>query len=86
MDSIWHTGFPKKNGEYLCTTSIHLIPKDRRYVKKLSFAKSLKSVDEYDFAEEDRPGWYDYDGEWGYFEWTPVLAWTELPEPYQGEA
>ena len=88
MDIIWHTGFPEKDGNYICTAFAHIPPKDIRFLKILSFAQSLKSADNYDFTmlEEDHPGWYDYDGEWGYYEYRNVLAWAELPEPYQGEA
>lgn len=50
----------------------------------LSFAKDLNKVDEFDFPEH-KCGWYDYDGEFGYYENANVKAWMPLPEPYKEE-
>lgn len=72
---------PKKNGDYLVTISSH----NDSYVRIdiLSFAKNLYKVDWYDFAGKKRPGWYDYDSEYGFIEYSEVIAWQELPEPYK---
>ena len=43
------------------------------------FAKNLYSVDKYYFPKEHRPGWYEYDDEYGYFERTDVTHWMPLP-------
>ena len=48
-----------------------------------NYAKDLSSVDEYDFENEQRGGWYDYDSECGYFEISDVIAYMPLP-PYKG--
>ena len=70
---------PKKRKKYLVT---------RKYftgicnIEVLSFSPNLKKVDEYDFPTE-KPGWYDHDSEYGYYECDNVLAWQESPEPYK---
>lgn len=48
-----------------------------------NYAKDLSSVDEYDFENEQRGGWYDYDSESGYFEMSDVIAYMPLPT-YKG--
>lgn len=45
-----------------------------------SFTRNLHKLDEFDFPTEKRPGWYEHDSETGYFEWTGILYWAELPE------
>lgn len=42
---------------------------------------NLHDVDEYDFEEDEykRSGFYDYDGEWGYYEIKP-LAWQPIED------
>lgn len=45
-----------------------------------SWTDNLKSVDDFDFYHESRAGWYDYDGEYGYFERTNITYWMKLPE------
>lgn len=47
------------------------------------FTKDLKSIDEFDFYNKSGPGWYVFDGEYGYIEVTSVVAWQLLPEPYE---
>lgn len=44
------------------------------------FAKNLHSVDKYYFPKEHRPGWYEYDDDYGYFERTDVTHWMQLPD------
>ena len=49
-----------------------------------NYAKDLSSVDDYDFENEQRGGWYYYDSESGYFEMSDVIAYMPLPEPFKG--
>ena len=70
--------FPDKEGSYLCTV--------QGYVGKTTY---LRIADfhpdiyvEYDI-EEHKPGFIDYDSEYGFYEVTKVLAWCELPTPYR---
>lgn len=75
----WKTGNPPQNGEYLTTN------KDGR-IRIHSFTTNLYKIDEYDFSEykrkKDKSGWYEYDSEWGFCELHNIIAWMELPEPY----
>lgn len=71
---------PKKNGEYLCYSS------DSKTMLTLRFARCLHCcVDKFDFADKHRSGFYEYDGEWGYFEYSGITHWMPLPEPPKGE-
>ena len=65
---------PRKNGKYLCYC-------EANYIKILYFARNLHSVDKFDFPHERRSGFYDYSGEYGYYEWGGVTHWMPLPEP-----
>lgn len=72
--SIAKHGFPKKNGFYLihavgCNTAIAF------------FTNNLDASHPDAFKGFDRPGWYDYDATYGYFEWLEVTHWMPLPEP-----
>lgn len=52
-----------------------------------TYATNLYKIDEYEFADKkNTPGFYGFDGEYGYFEWSDVIAWQPLPEPYSAEA
>ena len=65
---------PKKNGSYLCIMK-------GRYLALLGWANNLYFVDDWNFEKyKNKPGWYDYDSEAGYFRRTDVVAWMELPE------
>lgn len=68
---VWQ-GLPKENGVYLCCT--------RKQVLICRFAKKLSKVDKVDFKGLNRPGWYWFDREIGYFEHTNITHWRELPE------
>ena len=72
---------PKKDGEYLVT--IHGITHD--YISVVGYSKNLFTVDEYDFYDKKRAGWYEYVAESGYYEVTKVVAWMPSPEPYKAE-
>lgn len=69
--------FPNKNGSYLVVYNVF-----QRYtlmdVKR--FAKDLYSVDKYAFPNEHRPGWYEYDNEYGYIERNDITHWMPLPK------
>ena len=70
---------PEENGKYLVTVK-------RFYGNAVcieNFTHDLHSVDEYDFEDEHRPGWYSYDSEYGYAEALSVIAWQKLPDPYK---
>lgn len=65
---------PTKNGDYLCLMK-------GKYYKLLAWANNLYFVDDYAFEQcKNKPGWYAYDSEVGYYECNDVLAWTTLPE------
>ena len=69
---------PKTNDKYLCCCR-------NKYIRILGFAKSLYSVDRHTFANEHRSGFYEYDSEYGYYEWSGVTHWMPLPElPKEG--
>lgn len=67
---------PNKKGDYLVVKSIMGI---YNKIDVCSFALNLHEIDEFDFPDEHRPGWYDCDSETGYFEWTGIIYWSELP-------
>lgn len=67
---------PSEDGEYLCCTDFN----GHKAMHIYSFAKNLRKVDKYDFKGQNRPGWYDYDSEWGYGEMHGVTHWMSLPE------
>ncbi len=74
---------PEKIGNYLVTQKTSF--SDYVYTSIASYALNLHDVDEYDFADKKRPGWYE-DSEWGYYELKDVMAWMPLPEPYKAES
>lgn len=45
------------------------------------FSTCLENVDEYNFEGEKRPGWFNYDDEYGFYEIDGVTHWMPLPEP-----
>lgn len=51
------------------------------YVHICYHAKNLHEFDEYDFPNENRPGWYFYDSEYGWVEKEDVTHWMPLPNP-----
>lgn len=74
---------PDKDGDYLCITGIENMVYFRTI---LHFTHDLYQIDHYAFykyrykKKTERSGWYDIDGECGYFEVNDVHAWRELPE------
>lgn len=74
------TNPPANDGVYLCVNDFwHGKMKPRCVV--LSYTQNLASVDAYDFSDENRPGWYEYSGEYGYVEIDTITHWMPLPEP-----
>jgi len=67
---------PEKTGDYLVVKSIMGI---YNKIDVCSFAMNLHEKDEFDFPKENRPGWYGCDSETGYYEWSGILYWAELP-------
>ena len=72
---------PKKDGKYLVT--IHYINITRDTIETVNYSKNLYKVNEYDFYDRKRAGWYNYDSEYGYYEVDSVIAWMPLPKPYE---
>ena len=94
----------KKLPEDTCNGEIYLVTyKFKRKngstgydVSTAFFTNNLHELDKYDFPDEshNRPGWYDYDSEAGFYEidtdpsktcGRKVIAWMPLPEPYHEE-
>lgn len=74
---------PEKNGEYLCvwTSSDPYAPNGvRQHIAIFDFSLNLHKLDKYDFAGKKRPGWCDYDSEWGWCERDDVTHWMPLPD------
>lgn len=67
---------PRISGRYLV---IRLIFKHLS-VDTMYFASDLSDLDQYSFKYKKRPGFYDFDSEYGYYEVDKVIAWGEIPE------
>lgn len=67
---------PNEDGDYLVVRHYFQFKK----MEVTSFTTNLHELDEWDFPEEMRPGWYELDDETGYYEKTGVTYWAELPE------
>ncbi len=75
---------PEVNGEYLVT--VRGLTGEYVKVEILYYAEDLYKIDEFDFNDKQGvSGWYNYDGEWGYYEVDNVVAWLPLPKPYMAE-
>ena len=68
---------PDKDGDYLVVRSIMGM---FNIINVCAFTMNLHEIDEFDFPDEERPGWYEHDSETGYFEWTGITHWAELPK------
>lgn len=72
-------GMPKDGTDCLVTYS-------NGFVKIATFAEDLYEFDEYDFHDKRGvAGWCYFDDEYGYQEYSDVIAWMPLPEPYKEE-
>ena len=67
---------PDKSGDYLVVKKFFGF----RKITVFSFSTNLHSVDEYDFPDEKRPGWYGLSFESGYYEESGITHWAELPD------
>jgi hypothetical protein len=75
---------PEENGRYLVYLNTKVFP-----IRILEFAKNLNEISlDFNYSlKSKKTGWYDYDSENGFFEWTGVEAWMPLPEePYKIES
>lgn len=71
---------PEEDGEYFVTLRWSDYPNS---VDTLHFTNDLSSVDGVGYAGEKRPGWYEYDSDYGCYEIDNVIAWMPRPEPYK---
>ena len=71
---------PEEDGEYLVTLHWGNYPNS---VETLHFTNDLSSVDGVGYAGEKRPGWYEYDSDYGCYEIDNIVAWMPVPEPYK---
>lgn len=67
---------PEHNGEYL--TILQYSGLKQTIISK--YANDLSEIDEYTFADNHRPGWYNCDADCGYYEQKYIIAWMPLPE------
>lgn len=77
-EKFWHDAKqdpPKENGIYLAYYS----PFGNGMAQVLTYALDLGEACPIDFEGEHRPGWYEYDSEWGYIESNNVLYWADIP-------
>lgn len=68
---------PNENGLYLVIYKAF----EHTFIDVKQFAKDLYSIDKYDFLNKHRPGWYEYDNEYGYIERNNITHWMPLPNP-----
>lgn len=74
-----------EDGEYLVAYTLNIIP-PKKVIDVCYFAKNLYKVDKYDFADKKRKsGFYQYDGEYGFYERTGITHWMPLPQPPKEE-
>lgn len=64
---------PEKDGEYLVRLR-------HGGMKVIRFTHDLRKVDDYQFKRK-KPGWYEFDSEWGYVERDDITHYMPLPEP-----
>ena len=70
---------PEKPGHYLTASDAPAgFPK---LIRILMFVKDLHETDPCNFRGKHRPGWVDWDDEYGYYEYDAVTHWMPLPEP-----
>ena len=69
---------PEKPGQYLTVSNSFAGPK---LIKTLMFVKDLRGMDPYALERTSQPGWYEWDSEYGYYEYDTVTHWMPLPEP-----
>ena len=71
---------PEQDGKYLVT--LHY---STHYLVILSnYTNNLYEIDEYEFSDKHKPGWYNNDTDYGYYEQRDVSAWMACPKTYNG--
>lgn len=70
---------PEEDGKYLTAYKSVLNP-PITWIRVCWFAKNLRKVDKYEFPKK-KPGFYESDSEYGYFEVSGITHWMPLPEP-----
>ena len=73
---------PPEDGQYLIVQNLFDVT---QMIKTCYFTDDLHEMDELDFPDEQRPGFYDYDSEYGHYECTNVTHWMELPPLPEGD-
>ena len=74
---------PDKDCKYL---TVNLPCNIEPIIQVCCYAKDLYKVDKYDFCDKkQKHGFYQYDGEWGFFEVSGITHWMPLPEPPKEE-
>lgn len=72
---------PTKPGRYLVEIPLNTIPV--YYSMEVIYWGKSSECEWKDKKLKRKKGyWYNYDGEWGDYEVTSVIAWMPLPEPY----
>lgn len=73
-EMTWKTGKPKKHGKYLVTRTI--------FGKYTTISIAIYGKMD-DLEETKKVCWYDHDSDYGDYEVDNVIAWMELPEPFE---
>ncbi len=71
---MWKTGKPEKYGRYLVT---------RMIFDKYSVVDIVNYGEMDNFGKLKKVCWYDHDSEYGDYEVDNIIAWMELPEPFE---
>jgi hypothetical protein len=74
---------PEQDGKYLTVRTLKVIPL-QPWIEVCWFAKDLHRVDRYEFQKK-KPGFYQSDSEYGYYEVSEITHWMPLPEPPKEE-
>lgn len=78
-DGFWHSAKedpPEENGRYL----VYYRPFGNGVTQVLTYTLDLGEACPIDFEGDHRPGWYEYDSEWGFVECNNVIYWAEVPK------
>lgn len=73
---------PGEDGDYLTLSESYV--GGEPLTRVLSYSENLESVSKIFFEGVNRNGWYDYDGDVGFYEIETVTYWMPLPEPQKG--
>ena len=72
----WRTGKPRKRGKYLVT---------RMLFGKTTIVDIVWYGKMDDLEETKKVCWHNYDSEYGDYEVSDVIAWMELPKPFENK-